>query len=394
MNKSNMTTPIHPTRHMAFPSAPNEALAGSFLSIDLGALADNYRFLAKQSSTAQASAVIKADAYGTGLEQATQALSEAGCTVFFVALPREGERVRALLPEATLYVLNGLVGDRSIEALDYFRIHQLCPVLGSYEEIDLWDSYCAQINQPLPCALHFDTGMNRLGLSVKAAHTLSERWKEKPAHFSANLVMSHLACADDPDHPLNKEQLDRFRSIRACFPSIPASLANSAGIFLGEDYHYDLIRPGIALYGGQAVNDRPNPMQVVARLQSRILSTRNVPAGWSVSYSAAEVTKRDSRLATLCIGYADGYLRAAGSSDNKQGASVWINGHLAPIFGRVTMDLIIIDVTNIPEALTRPGMLVELFGTNIAIDEVAKQAGTIGYEMLTSLGLRAYRRYL
>lgn len=387
-------TSILPSSHIAFTAAPSEATAGSLLTIDLAALAANYRFLASQTDHAECSAVIKADAYGTGLEQAAIALSEAGCRVFFVAHPREGERVRTQLPDATIYVLNGLVGDHSDEALGYICAHSLRPVLGSYEEIDLWQAYCERLGLKMPCALHFDTGMNRMGLSLKAAHTLSERWASTPPNFEVTLIMSHLACADEPNHPLNKDQLERFRAMRACFPTIPASLANSAGIFLGSDFHFDLLRPGIALYGGQAVNKAPNPMQAVATLESRILSTRKVPKGWSVSYGACEVTKRESRLATLCIGYADGYLRAAGSSDESKGASVWIAGHRAPIFGRVTMDLTIIDITDIPEELTEPGTLVEMFGPNIAVDDVAAHAGTIGYEILTSLGLRAYRRYL
>ena len=387
-------TRMQPSPHHAFTAAQSEATAGSLLTIDLAALADNYRFLASQSDKAACSAVIKADAYGTGLEQAATALSEAGCDTFFVALPREGERVRSLLPDAAIYVLNGLVGDLSDEALGYFCAHSLRPVLGSYEEIELWQAYCEKLALSMPCALHFDTGMNRMGLSVKAAHSLSERWAKTPPNFELTLIMSHLACADTPDHPQNREQLERFSAIRACFPSVPASFANSAGIFLGPDYHFDLLRPGIALYGGQAVNDKPNPMKVVATYESRILSTRKVPEGWSVSYGAQEVTKRDSRLATLCVGYADGYFRAAGSSDEAKGASVFIAGHRAPIIGRVTMDLIIIDVTDIPEALTKPGNLVEMFGPNISISDVAEIAGTIDYELLTSLGSRAYRRYL
>ena len=389
-----MTDNKTPSAHIAFTSATSETTAGSLLSINLEALADNYRFLASKSDQASCSAVIKADAYGTGLEQAARTLADAGCSIFFVAVPREGERVRTILPDATIYSLNGLVGDHSDEALDYFKQHKLRPVLGSYFDIDLWDAYCAKQETSLPCALHFDTGMNRMGMSTKAAFALAKKWTKTPPHFTPALVMSHLACADEPLHPLNEAQLERFRTIRNCFPDIPASLANSAGIFLGKDYHFDLLRPGIALYGGQAVNDVPNPMKAVATLQSRILSTRHVPEGWSVSYGASEVTKRETRLATLCVGYADGYLRAAGSSDDGKGASIWIDGHRAPIFGRVTMDLIIIDITDIPEDVTKPGTLVEMFGPNIPVDEVAAHAGTIGYEILTSLGLRAHRHYL
>ena len=380
--------------HISFLSAPDESVAGSLLTIDLVALADNYRLLAEQSGSANCAGVIKADAYGTGLEQSAHALWDAGCRTFFVAHPQEGARARAILPDAIIYVLNGLVGDSSKACADYYNKHALRPVLGSYEEIDLWQDYCDSKATPLPCALHFDTGMNRLGLSPKAAYKLAERWKEKPPAFIPCLIMSHLACADTPQHPMNSAQLERFRAIRGCFPDIPASLANSAGIFLGPDYHFDLTRPGIALYGGQPIGDRPNPMQVVATMQGRLLSIRSVPKGWSVSYGANEVTKRDSRLATLCVGYADGYLRAGGSSDERKGAKVWIAGCEAPIIGRVTMDLIIIDITDIPESVVSRGQWVEMFGSHIPIDDVATEAGTISYEMLTSLGLRAHRRYL
>ena len=388
-----MTHSTSPSPHVAHLSAADENIAGSILTIDLGALASNYSLLREKSGNAECAAVIKADGYGIGLEQAAVQLWQTGCRTFFVAHPQEGARARAILPEAVIYVLNGLVGDNSIETADYYNSHDLRPVLGCYEEIDLWQTYCADRYKPLPCALHFDTGMNRLGLSQKAAFELSKRWGETSPAFEIALVMSHLACADEPQHPLNSQQLDRFRAIKSCFPDIPASLANSGGIFLGPDYHFELTRPGIALYGGQAIGNRTNPMQPVATLQSRILSTRTVPKGWSVSYGASEVTKRDSRLATICIGYADGYLRSASSNDARKGAHMWLDGFKAPIVGRVTMDLVIIDVTDIPEEIAKRGALVQVFGNKIPIDDVAAIAGTIGYELMTSLGLRALRRY-
>ena len=379
--------------HIAHIAAPDDALAGSLLTINLGALAANYSLLADKSGKADCAAVIKGDAYGTGLEQASKALWQAGCRTFFVAHPREGERARSVLPSATLYVLNGFVSGGSERELAFCRTHALRPVLGSYEELEQWDAFCKQSGELLPAALHFDTGMNRLGFSPKAAYTLAERWKSTAPAFTPSLIMSHLACADEPAHPLNARQLDQFRSIRALFPDIPASFANSAGIFLGPDYHFDLTRPGIALYGGLVIGDHPNPMAVVASLKARILAVRPVPAGWSVSYGAREVTKRDSRLATLCVGYADGYFRAAGSTDQRKGAKVWIKGFEAPIIGRVTMDLVVVDVTDIPEEIVKRGDWVEMFGPNIPVDQVAASAGTIDYELLTSLGLRAHRIY-
>ncbi|SNY93846.1 alanine racemase [Cohaesibacter sp. ES.047] len=380
--------------HVKHLSAGDAAIAGSLLTIDLGALEINYADLVEKSGEAECSAVIKADAYGTGLEEAAKTLWQAGCRTFFVAHPQEGARARSTLPDATLYALNGLVGDDTDATMSYYHTHRVRPVLGCYEEIDLWSRYCRSIGEALPCGLHFDTGMNRLGLSKKAAHKLSDAWTTQPPPFTPTLIMSHLACADDPHHPLNSTLLDRFRAIRALFPDIPASLANSAGVFLGPDYHFDLTRPGIALYGGLATSNRPNPMQTVVTLNSRVLSTRHVPKGQSVSYGASEVTKRDSRLAIINMGYADGYLRTGSSSDKRKGARVYIEGYEAPIIGRVTMDLTIIDVTDIPEDAVKRGSWVELFGPHMPIDEVAAIAGTIGYELLTSLGLRSLRRYL
>ncbi len=380
--------------HVAHLTAPDSHLAGSQLTIDLAALADNYRTLSQKTGTAECAAVIKADAYGTGLEPATQTLWEAGARTFFVAHPQEGAKTRALLPEATIYVLNGLVGDDSAAEFDYYRMNALRPVLGCREEATLWQTYCADRGEALPCAIHFDTGMNRLGLSLADAEELSAAWQKAKPAFALELIISHLVCADEPDHPKNRDQLEKFRAVRRLFPDVRASLANSGGVFLGSDYHFDLCRPGIALYGGAVVDGTPSPMKVVATLKSRILATRSVAKGQTVSYGASETTKRDSRLAIVCLGYADGYLRSASSSDVKKGAKVSINGYTAPIIGRITMDLIIVDVTDIPADKARRGDWAEFFGSEIALDDVAKAAGTISYELLTSLGLRALRNYL
>nr|WP_319391976.1 alanine racemase [uncultured Cohaesibacter sp.] len=375
-------------------TAPDSHLAGSQLTIDLKALADNYRTLSQKTGTAECAAVIKADAYGTGLEPAAKTLWDAGARTFFVAHPQEGAKTRALLPEATIYVLNGLVGDDSAAEFDYYRLNALRPVLGCRDEVTLWQAYCADRREALPCAIHFDTGMNRLGLSLADAEELSAAWQKAKPAFALELIISHLVCADEPDHPKNRDQLEKFRAVRRLFPDVRASLANSGGVFLGSDYHFDLCRPGIALYGGAVVDGAPSPVKVVATLKSRILATRTVAKGQTVSYGASETTKRDSRLAIVCLGYADGYLRSASSSDVKKGAKVSINGHTAPIIGRITMDLIIVDVTDIPADKARRGDWAEFFGSEIALDDVAKAAGTISYELLTSLGLRALRNYL
>ncbi len=351
------------------------------LTIDLGALVANWRELAALAAPAECAAVVKADAYGIGIEPAVAALTAAGCRSFFVALAEEGRRVRAGAPKSIVYVLNGFFP----ETLEVFREAGLRPVLNSLEEVEAW----ARLAGPSPSAIHVDTGMNRLGLSLHEAVALA-RHRELHAKFAPQLLMSHLACADTPDNPLNRAQRALFEEVRAEFPGLPASLANSAGILLGPDYRFDMVRPGIALYGAAFAEDRP-PLSTVVTLQARILQVREAEAGETVGYGAAEQLKRDSRIAILAAGYADGYHRAAGSSGVRRGAQAFLRGRAVPIMGRVSMDLIAVDVTGIP-GVSR-GEWVELFGPNMPIDAVAAAAGTIGYELLTGLSRRAERVY-
>lgn len=362
-------------------------LACGRVTIDLGALADNWRMLARRAAPAAAAAVVKADAYGIGLEPAARALAEAGCRTFFIAVVEEGVRLRAALPDATIYVLDGLPGG----AGDTFAEAQLRPVLGSWPEIEEWAALCRKRSSDLKAALHVDTGMNRLGLTPSEAQRL-RRTPDLLAAIAPDLIMSHLACADTPDHPMNRQQLAVFREVRALFPDLPASLANSAGIFLGPDFHFDLVRPGIALYGGSAVSGQPSATRTVVTLEARVLQVREADEGGHVGYGATETISRPSRIAILGTGYADGYHRRASSSDARLGARTYVRGKFAPLVGRISMDLTAIDVTDIPEA-TR-GDWVELFGPNVPVDEVAGHAETIGYELLTALGRRYARTYI
>jgi alanine racemase len=352
------------------------------LTIDLAALARNWRRLAAVAAPAACAAVVKADAYGIGIEPAVQALAAAGCRTVFVALPQEGAEVRAAAPDTDIYVLDGFLPD----AAGLYRENDLRPVLGSPEEVALW----ATQGGSRPSALHVDTGMNRLGLSLHEALELS-RQPARLAAIAPRLLISHLACADTPDHPLNRAQLAMFSEIRAEFPNLPASLANSAGIALGPEFHFDLVRPGIALYGALYAAGRP-PLDVVATLKAQILQIRDVPGGESVGYGAAETLRRDSRIAVIAAGYADGYLRAAGSGGSRRAAQAIVRGRPAPLVGRVSMDLIAIDVTGIV-GVSR-GDWVELFGAAMPIGDVAAAAGTIPYELLTGLSRRARRTYL
>ncbi len=362
---------------------------GGRLTIDLVALAENWRFLAAQAATAECAAAVKGDGYGLGLEQTVATLSAVGCRTFFVALPEEGVRARAIAPDATIHVLNGLFED----ALALYHAHRLIPVLGSMTELRLWADEALKLGEKLPATLHVDTGMNRMGLRVEEALALGV----SPGPLEAldlQLVISHLACADSPGHPLTALQLERFRRVAAVFPHVRKSLANSAGILTGPEFHFDLVRPGIALYGGRALAGQPNPMRTVATLEGRIMLVRNVPRGETVGYGAAEICTRDSRIAILSIGYADGFHRAAGGTTATPGARAAIEGHPVRLFGRISMDLLAIDVTDLPHGLGERGQWVELFGPRIPVDEVAAHGGTIGYELLTGLGHRYGRRYL
>ncbi|CDZ71523.1 Alanine racemase [Neorhizobium galegae bv. orientalis] len=364
------------------------------LTVDLGALADNWREMARRSGTARAAAVVKADAYGLGLEDCGITLYEAGARDFFVAVAREGVTLRAYAPDARIYVLSGIWPGQ--EAM--FFEHDLVPVLASEEQLAFWMSVTSEYGDH-PCALQVDTGFNRLGLPIEDAIAFADD-VSRPASFSPVLVLSHLHSGDTPSSPLNQKQLSAFQRVAEAFEGIETSLSASAGIFLGPDYHFDLTRPGIALYGGEAVVGVPNPMKPVVKAEARIIQIRDGKKGETVSYGGTYQLSRDSRLAVVSAGYADGYKRALSGSGVPlrqtvaQGGFGFVAGRKVPVIGRITMDLTIFDVTDIPASEIQAGDYVELFGPNIDVDDVARAAGTIGYELLTSLGLRYERRYI
>ncbi len=364
------------------------------VTVDLGALADNWRDIAKRSGKARASAVVKADAYGMGIEDCGSTLYQAGARDFFVATVAEGVTLRPHAPEARIFVLSGIWPGQEAQVFN----NDLVPVVASEEQLSFWMGLLAERGDH-PFALHIDTGFNRLGLPLDDALFLADD-VTRPASFDPVLVLSHLACADMPSSPMNKAQLESFRQVSAAFEGIESSLSASAGIFLGADYHFDLTRPGIALYGGEAVNDMANPMRPVAKAEARILQIREAGEGQTVSYGGTLRLKRASRLAIASVGYADGYHRSLSGSGiplrdmGNGGAYGFINGYEVPVAGRVTMDLTIFDVTDVPANAMRAGDYIELFGPNVPVDDVARAAGTIGYEMLTGLGLRYERQYL
>jgi alanine racemase len=368
-------------------SLPAEATG--LLTVDLAALTANWKTLAKRAAKAQCAAVVKADAYGTGLEPAARALARAGCETFFVATFDEALRLRTILPAVTIYLLNGLTPG-SAELVCGIDVR---PVLGSLAEIEEWEAHADASGEEAPAAIHIDTGMNRHGISIAEAEAIAPQLVTDEYTFTPSLVMSHLACADEPEHALNKQQIAAFAAIAKKFPGIPASLCNSAGLLAFPEAHFDLVRPGISLYGARALNAGENPMQPVVKLQARIVTVRDAKAGTTVGYGARLKLPRDSKLAIVSAGYADGIFRAAGSSDNKKGGEAVVAGTRCNIAGRISMDLLAVDVTDVPADKVKRGDLVTLIGDGISVDDLAGHARTIGYEVLTSLGRRWKRNY-
>jgi alanine racemase len=361
----------------------------AILTIDLGALAENYRDLVERTRPAECAAVVKADAYGLGMAEAATVLWRTGCRTYFVATIGEALDLRAILPEAFIYVLNGLLAGTAAT----FHAYNLRPVLNSATEVRDWAAYCTHANEALPCAVHLDTGMNRLGLSaadIDDIRGIADLWQT----VALSLVMSHLACADDQTHAKNAQQRARFDALRAMFPEAATSLANSAGILLGRDYHYDLVRPGLALYGGHPQRQGDSPFRPVVHLMGRILQIRNGEEGETVGYGATRTLGRPTRIAVVSAGYADGLFRALSAADGETGLTAYLGPFAAPILGRVSMDLISVDVTDVSAPFCQRGAWVELLGPNVSAHTMAAQAGTIDYEVLTSLGNRASRRYV
>jgi len=371
---------------MAAADASAERAALAVLTIDLAAIVANYRLLAAKVAPAECAGVVKADAYGLGVAMVAPALRQAGCRTFLVATLAEGLALRRLLPDATIYVLDGLHG---IDAAEFIAAG-LQPVLVSRGEVDSWLT-AAGDEAVARAGLHLDTGMARLGMPPDELDGLIAEGS-KLMRLRPSLVMSHFACADTPEHPLNREQPRRFRAALerlALPPGATRSIAASSGIFLGPDQALDLVRPGAALYGLAPVANQANPLRQVVRLQGKILQVRRVDAGSTVGYGATHRFARQARLATIGVGYADGFMRAL---SNRGG--VYFGDRRVPIVGRVSMDLLTIDISDIPEDQAQPGAWVDLIGPHNPVDSVAAEAGTIGYEILTSLGRRYHRRYV
>jgi alanine racemase len=364
--------------------------SSGILTIDLTAIQGNWEFVRSQASpVVETGAVIKANAYGLGAVQVSAALSEVGCKTFFVATKEEALAVKSLFPaDASLVVLGGVrKGDE-----DLFVDYHLIPVLYSKESIERWIEVCSRRRIPSPCILKVDTGMTRLGLAFDDLLAMSETVFSHQL-FNPTLLMSHLACADEYLHPQNKTQLDNFLAIveflKTYFPQIRTSLANSSGIFLGKQWHFDLLRPGAALYGINPTPHLPNPLKPVVRLSLPVLQIKDLVADACVGYGAVDKAKKGSRLAVVAGGYADGINRTLGAKPMAKLSGVPIEA-----VGRISMDTTIFDLgINDLSANELVGQMIDVIDDEFTLDFLTRRNSSLGYEVLTSLGMRYKRVY-
>ncbi|UCI08424.1 alanine racemase [Mesorhizobium sp. B1-1-8] len=364
-------------------TAVSKAAAGAVLTIDLGAIRENYRRLKAKLGSVRCAGVLKADGYGLGAAQVASALMREGCDIFFVALLAEGIALRKTVGAGPdIYVLNGLPPGSEPEAL----AAGLCTVINSGVQLKAWRAAARGAGRRLPAAIQVDSGMSRLGMAPAEVEAVTKDFGALDG-IDVKYVMSHLACADEPRHPANEQQRMEFERLRAMLPAAPASLANSSGIFLGPSYHYDLARPGAALYGINPTPGAANPMLSVLRLEAKVAQTRSVEKGAGVGYGHAYHAEGPLSLATISFGYADGWLRRSASA-------AWFEGVRLPFLGRVSMDSIVLDISALQPGKLREGDLVELLGPSQSVDDAAGHAGTIGYEILAGLGARFHRRYV
>ncbi|MFZ6777275.1 alanine racemase [Undibacterium sp. Ji83W] len=362
-------------------------IAGAVLRIDLQAIRYNYRLLRGLLGAAKCGAAVKADAYGVGAVQVVQALYAEDCRDFFVAHLQEAIIIREHLPaDAAIYVMHGSPVGHEVELLEY----NCTPVLNSLPQMLAWRALAQKEQRHLPAIVQVDTGMARMGLSAAEV----QQWQADASlsdGIDLQYIMSHLVSAEDQVNPVNQQQLQAFNALRTQIPAcqgLPASLANSSGIFLGKDFHFNMARPGAALYGVAPVAGQANPMHAVAHLQGRIIQTREIPAGTGVGYGSTWRSSQTTRIATVGVGYADGWMR---SLSNRGIAH--IAGQAVPMVGNVSMDTITLDVTAVAAEHLQPGSMVDLISADNTVDQVAARANTIGYEILTSLGGRYERTY-
>ena len=367
------------------PLVDNHKISNSFLEINIDSIIHNYQLINNKVGNTECAAVLKADAYGMGASVIAKALDKAGCSTFFVATIDEGIELRACFSknENQIAVLSGLLEGSE----DIFYSNKLTPVLNDTEQIKKWAIYNKQKKISAPSILHIDTGMNRLGLTINELYDIIKNPTElKELHVE--WIMSHLACGDQPRDIMNEKQLSVFLNAKKEFPNVKASLANSAGVFLGQSYHLDMVRPGIALYGSGSGSIPSKPLKQVIKLYSRILQIRTLSTGASVGYGASYRVSEATRVATVGLGYADGYLRSLSNC-----SWVFFNGLRLPVIGRISMDYITIDITQIASEKIKTGDFIEIIGDKFTLDDLATVANTVPHELLTRLGTRHHRIY-
>lgn len=372
-----------PRRRPASADAAADRASG-ILEIDLGAIQKNWRFLqGKVGKTVQCAAVVKADGYGLGAAPVAKALAAAGCKTFFVATLEEALALRETLKTAEIVLLNGLLPRTEADVLRA----RLIPVLNDLGQLDVWRKLTLPLKQRPAAILHLDTGLSRLGLSRTETQVLLGE-PDRLAGVALRAILSHLVVAEDPKHGKNAEQRRLFLAARRKLPPAPASLAASSGIFLGADFHFDMVRAGAALYGINPLTDQLNPMSQVIHLKGKIIQVHDVDRGETVGYGAEHRMDRGGRIATVAVGYADGWFRSS-----KGRAMASLAGRQVPVVGRISMDLMTLDVTGLDPSLVRVGGFADLIDAKNPVDIVGTRAGTIGYEVLTALGRRYHRIY-
>ena len=374
----------------AAPVEPHPTPVANRLVVDLGALRDNFHALAARAAAAECAGVVKANAYGLGLEPVARTLARAGARTFFTAFTAEAASLRALLPDARIFVLSPHLED---DAATLVR-EGLVPCLYDRAGVAAWSALGAARGAPVPAAIHVETGINRLGMSEAEARALGREWRPD-GWLDLRLVMSHLASADDPKAPANRIQLERFRALRSLFPRVPASLANSAGLLLGPDYHFGLLRPGISLFGHDPHYRVTEPrVRPVATFEARLAQVKRLRAGETIGYGETFTCPRALRAGVVLAGYADGLPRRVSSTAGQSPLRLALGRHRVPVLGRVSMDMTVVDLSGIPEEDAPPGTMVAVFGSRVSIESVSERAGTIPNEILTGIGRRVPRVYL
>jgi alanine racemase len=354
------------------------------LEISTRSILQNYRTLQTHVPKSICAAVLKADAYGFGIKEIAPLLYQNGCRHYFVAHIDEGLFLRNILKDASIFVLSGILP----ETEEFFIQSSLIPILTDFGMVEKWVAASKKHGQKLPCGLHMDTGMHRSGFDQSDVTKLLESFHLIDS-LEVTCVMSHLVSSHAANDPLNNQQKNLFDQFRQHFPHVKASLADTGGIYLDPSFHYDIVRPGKGLFGLFSPPSSATPLIPCLKVLGRILQIRSAHKGDSVGYGATHILDRDSKLATLGVGFADGYDRRLSNQ-----AFVEIQDFQAPVVGRISMDYTVVDVTDVPESLCYVGGWVELVNETITLDTLAHLTGTISREFSTGFGKRFHRIYV